>query len=112
LGILYADFASAKELASGVSASYQDGLICSREKWLPRPISPGGVRSGGLFPVAAAVGTGPDEAIAFAVLVVEEVGVDRSGEARIIQLQTEIVTALVRALGPGSSDLDLMRCTA
>ena len=51
----------------------------------------------------AAGGTGPDEAVT-AVLVVEEVGVDRSGEARIVELEAEIVAALVRLLGPGGSD--------
>lgn len=32
----------------------------------------------------AAVGAGPDEAVALAFLVGEEVGVDRSGEARVV----------------------------
>src|SRR3546814_3284427 len=39
------------------------------------------------------------------VLVVEEVGVDRSVEARGVQLQAEIVAPLVGALGPGGADL-------
>ena len=34
---------------------------------------------------AAGVGTGPDEAGALAVFVIEEVGVDRGGEARIVR---------------------------
>ena len=51
----------------------------------------------------AAGGTGPDEAET-AVLVLEEVGVDRSGEARIVELEAKIVAALVRLLGPGGSD--------
>lgn len=41
---------------------------------------------------AAAVGVGPDEGVALAVLVVDEVGVDRGGEARIV--------------GPGGADHD------
>src|SRR3546814_4394429 len=53
---------------------------------------------------AATVGAGPDEAVAV-VLVVEEVGVDRSVEARVVQLQAEIVAPLVGALGPGGADL-------
>ena len=60
----------------------------------------------GSLPAAAAVGAGPDEAVAFAFLVVEEVGIDRSGEARIVQLQAEIIATLVGALGPGGADLD------
>src|SRR3546814_13628282 len=50
------------------------------------------------------VGAGPDEAVAV-VLVVEEVGVDRRVEARVVQLQAEIVAPLVGALGPGGADL-------
>ena len=58
----------------------------------------------------AAGGTGPDQA-ATAVLVFEEVGVDRSGEARIVELEAEIVAAFVRLLGPGCSNFDVMWCT-
>jgi hypothetical protein len=53
-----------------------------------------------------AVGTGPDQAVALAVLIVEEVGEDRGGEARIVELEAQIVSALVGALGPGGADLD------
>lgn len=52
---------------------------------MPRPDSPGGGRIGGSVAVAT-VGTTPDEAETFAFLVIEEVGVDWSGEARIVQL--------------------------
>ena len=55
---------------------------------------------------AAAVGAGPDQAVALAVLVVEEVGVDRGGEARIVELEAQVIAALVGALGPGGADLD------
>ena len=48
---------------------------------------------------------GPDEGVAVAVLVVEEVRVDRRVEARIVQLDREIVTALVGALRPSGPDL-------
>ena len=54
---------------------------------------------------AAAVGAGPDEGEGFAVFFVEEVGVDRSVEARIVQLEAQIVAALVGALGLGGADL-------
>src|SRR3546814_2630971 len=53
---------------------------------------------------AATVGAGLDESVAV-VLVVEEVGVDRSVEARVVQLHAEIVAPLVGALGPGGADL-------
>src|SRR5579885_2619911 len=57
----------------------------------------------------AAVRAGPDQAVAVAVLVVEEVGVDRGGEARIVELEAQIVAALVGALGPCGADLDAAR---
>jgi len=60
---------------------------------------------------AATVGAGPDERVALAILVVEEVGVDRGVEARIVQLEAQILAALIRALGPGGTDLGIMRCT-
>jgi len=60
----------------------------------------------------AAVGAGPDQRVGVAFLVVEEVGVDRGVEARIVQLEAQIVAALVGALGPGGADFNLMRCTA
>jgi hypothetical protein len=50
----------------------------------------------------------PDEGEALAALIVEEVGVDRSVEAGIVQLDREIVAALVGALRPGGPDLGLM----
>jgi hypothetical protein len=56
----------------------------------------------------AAAGAGPDEAETFAVLVVEQVGVDRGVKARVVQLETKIVAALVGALGPGGADLRIM----
>src|SRR5262245_50037191 len=45
----------------------------------------------------------PDEVEGLAVL--DEVGVDRNGEARIIQLDREVVAALAGALRPGGPDL-------
>ena len=60
---------------------------------------------------AATVGAGPDEGEGFAVFFVEKVGVDRSVEARIVQLEAQIVAALVGALGPGGADFGVMWCT-
>src|SRR5271165_1979029 len=50
-------------------------------------------------------GAGPNEGVTVAVFVVEEVGVDRRIEARIVQLDREVVAALVGALRPGGPDL-------
>src|SRR5258708_530568 len=47
----------------------------------------------------------PDQAEGLAALVIEEVGVDRRGEARIVQLDREVIAALVGALRPGGADL-------
>lgn len=77
---------------------------------MPRPDQPGEASWVGSVAVPAA-GAGPDQAEALTVLVVEEVGEDRSGEARIVELETQIVAALVGALGPGGPDLGLMLCT-
>ncbi len=62
--------------------------------------------------VAALGGTAPDQAVGIAVLVGEEVGVDGTGEARIVQLEAQVVAALVGGLAPGGADFGLMRCTA
>src|SRR5487761_2158715 len=50
-------------------------------------------------------GARPDQRVAFAVLVVEEVGVDGGVEAGIVQFEAEVFAALVGALGPGGADL-------
>src|SRR5712692_2501232 len=47
----------------------------------------------------------PDQAEGLAALVIEEVGVDRRGEARIVELDREVIAALVGALRPGGADL-------
>src|SRR5215472_2617419 len=47
----------------------------------------------------------PDEAVAFAILVTEQVRVDRRVEGRIVELEREILAALFRALRPRRPDL-------
>src|SRR5260221_361596 len=47
----------------------------------------------------------PDQAEGLAAFVIEEVGVDRRGEARIVELDREVIAALVGALRPGGADL-------
>src|SRR5438552_3028855 len=58
----------------------------------------------GLFAVGLAA-AGPDQAVGLAILVLEEVGVDGRREARIVELEREVVAALVGALRPGGPDL-------
>jgi hypothetical protein len=74
-------------------------------RWRPRPeVRTGRFGESGSLGVGLAA-AGPDEVVAFSILVVEEVGVNRRAKARIVQLDQEIVSALVGALRPGGSDL-------
>ena len=59
------------------------------------------------------VGAGPDELEAGLALDLGKRRVDGSGEARIIQLNREVIAiGLFRALLPGGAEFDVMRCTA
>src|SRR5260370_12182228 len=58
------------------------------------------LRSVAVGPAAAR----PDQAEGLAAFVIEEVGIDRRGEARIVELDREIVTALRGALRPSGAD--------
>src|SRR5271156_2423529 len=71
----------------------------------PRPEFRAGRCSGFGSVSVLPAGAGPDEGVAVAVLVVEEVGVDRRVKARVVQLDREVVAALVGALRPGGPDL-------
>lgn len=71
---------------------------------MPRPDQPGEALWIGSVAVATA-GARPDQAEALTFLFGEEVGEDRSGEVRIVGLETQIIAALVGALGPGGPDL-------
>ena len=53
----------------------------------------------------------PDQVEGLAVLVGEQVGVDGGGEARIVELDREVVAALAGALGPSRTDFGFMWCT-
>ena len=65
----------------------------------PRPVSRAGPRR--LVSVAIRfAAAGPDERETLAVLVVEEIGVDRGVEARIVQLDREVVAILGETLEP------------
>src|SRR5258707_11125467 len=59
------------------------------------------VRSVAVGPAAAR--TDQDEGLA--AFVIEEVGVDRRGEAWIVELDREVIAALAGALRPGGADL-------
>jgi hypothetical protein len=61
-----------------------------------------------LASVGALARAGPDEGVAFAVLVVEQVRVDRRVERRIVELEREVIAALFGALRPRGADLSLM----
>ena len=54
----------------------------------------------------------PQQGVAFATLVVEQVGVDRGVEGRIVELERKVVATLFGAFRPGGTYLDVMRCTA
>ncbi len=54
----------------------------------------------------------PQQGVAFATLFVEQIGVDRRVEGRVVELEREVVAPFLRALRPRGADLSLMRCTA
>src|SRR5262245_16878294 len=64
---------------------------------------PGGAISLSSSVAVLLAGARPDEAERFTIL--DELGVDWSREARIVELDREIVAALVGALRPGGADL-------
>jgi hypothetical protein len=78
----------------------------------PARIAPGGRCRWRCSVAVAATGAGPDEAEGLAALVVEEVGVDRRVEARVVELDREVVAALLGALRPRGTYLDFLRCYA
>jgi hypothetical protein len=59
-----------------------------------------------------AVRARPDQLQAVFAFDFGQRGVDRSGEARIVQLDREVVAALFGGLLPGGAELDVLRCTA
>src|SRR6266851_4781258 len=71
----------------------------------PARIAPGGrccrCRSVAVGPASAR----PDQAEGLAAFVIEEVGVDRRGEARIVELDRKVIAALAGALRPRGTDL-------
>src|SRR6266478_8517435 len=82
-----------------------EGVGCAGHAKIPPGLLRAGrfcrCRSVAVGPAAAR----PDQAEGLAAFVIEEVGVDRRGEARIVELDREVIAALVRALRPGGADL-------
>ena len=69
------------------------------------PGGPGGALGGaGLLAVLLAAAR-PDQGVALAIWIIEQVGVDGRTEARVVELEGEIVAALLRLLRPGGPDL-------
>lgn len=85
-----------------------------RSTQLTSPRGAGSATKGGAIyaGVSVPVGAGPDELEAGLAVDFGERRVDGSGEARIIELDREVVAVgLVRALLPGSTQLNIMWCT-
>ena len=64
---------------------------------------------GGLLAVLAR--SRPQQGVALATLVIEQVCVDRRVEGGIVELEREVVATFFGAFRPGSTDLGLMWCT-
>ena len=63
--------------------------------------APGGAGQGGAVR-SVAVAAGPDQAVAALVLALDQGGVDRSREARVVELDRAVGAALVRGLLPAA----------
>jgi len=84
-------------------------LLSERKK--PRPIASGGVCRE-LSSIAVLARARPEQRIAFAAFIVEKVRIDRRIERGIVELEREIIAALLGALRPGGSNFSLMRRAA
>jgi len=67
---------------------------------------PEGASPRGRSVARAAVRPRPDEAEGLTILVFDQIGVERSVKARIVELDPEIVATLIGLLGPSGSDFD------
>jgi hypothetical protein len=76
----------------------------------PARIAPGGRCRWRCSVALAAIGTGPDEAAGLGAFIMDEVGVDRRVEARVVELDREVVAAFGRALRPTCTYLHFLRC--
>src|SRR6478735_8242462 len=55
--------------------------------------------------LAALAGPRPEQGVALAAFIIEQVGVDRRDERGIIELEREVIAALFGALRPSCADL-------
>src|SRR5260370_41405087 len=69
------------------------------------PGGSGGALGGVGFLAVLLAATWPDQGVALAIRIIEQVGEDRCGEARVVELEGEVGPALVRLLRPGGPDL-------
>jgi hypothetical protein len=90
-------FAAAGAIVVGATAFARMALV------IPR-FGRAGLRGGHSAVSRRLAVAGPDQGVALAIRVIEQVGEDRRGEARVVELR-EIVAALLRLLRPGSPDL-------
>jgi hypothetical protein len=72
--------------------------VPSKARRQSAPLNERGVSLGACSVPVGLAAAGPDQGEGLGVFVVEEVGVDRSVEARIVQLDREIIAALSGAL--------------
>lgn len=63
------------------------------------------------FLLAVLAGPRPEQGVAFAAFLIEQVRVDRRVERGVVELEREVVASLFGALRPGCPDLDVMSCT-
>ena len=65
------------------------------------------MRRGPLAGCSVPVRAGPDQLQAFLAFHLDQGGVDRSGEARVVQLYREVVAALCGDFLPGGAEFDI-----
>src|SRR5450756_689475 len=76
------------------------GIGPVRSSRKPRPVEPDGALRRSVSVAVGLAAAGPDQGEGLGVFVVEKVGVDRSVEARIVQLDREIIAAFRGTLRP------------
>src|SRR5512146_3354907 len=85
------------------NAPVRTGKGQSTQQKAPPGVSGRGV--GAIVSIAVLSAPRPDQRVAFAVLIVEQVRIDRRVEGGVIELEREVVAALFGALRPRRSDL-------
>jgi hypothetical protein len=97
------------ECPKRIDVSSNDAGTCTQEGHENGPAfwaGPGAVGS------SVPAGAGPDELEAFLAFHLDQGGVDRSREARVVQLDREVVAfGVLGGLLPGRAQLDIMWCT-